>query len=55
MNTGILLYQTGCSSIFEAFIKEHLSHFSAFWWAFGALMFLLEPKGRGGESCVGLF
>jgi hypothetical protein len=30
-------------------------HFSAIWRAFGALMYLLETKGRGKESCVGLF
>ncbi len=37
-----------------AFIRE-VSHFSAIWRAFDALMFLLEPKGRGGQGCLGLF
>jgi hypothetical protein len=34
-----------------------LSHYSAIWQDFGALLFLLEPKeGTGGhQSCVGLF
>jgi hypothetical protein len=29
-----------------------LSHFSDIWWAFGALMFLVEPKERGRESSM---
>jgi hypothetical protein len=32
-----------------------LSHFSAIWQAFGALMFLLEPKGRGGKAARASF
>jgi hypothetical protein len=29
------------------------SHFSDIYWTFSALIFLLEPKGRGKKSCVG--
>jgi hypothetical protein len=36
-------------------LSGQLSHFSHIWRAFGALMFLLKPKGPGGESSMSLF
>jgi hypothetical protein len=54
MNVQCIYYCILLASLlkFEAFIRE-ASHIRLA--ACGALMFLLEPKGYGGESSVGLF
>ncbi len=37
------------------FLSLKLSHFSDIWLDFSALMFHLEPKGKGGESSLSVF
>ncbi len=36
-------------------LSGKISHFSEIWRANGEIMFFLEPKGQGEESCLGLF
>jgi hypothetical protein len=41
----VILYRLLHSNL--KFSSGKLSHFSDIWWALGALMFLLKPKGQG--------